>query len=208
MMDAISRGLVALAMALMPSLASAQSRSWTPELSLSAGLGHVFRWEDESFGDRVNAGGGVALAHRSRWAFEWHIDNTFGLEARQAPCGLVNVTCVGIAHDGPTKMTVTSLNIRRYFSEGRLQLHLTGGLGVMWSRSMHSVTQVRGSIATMSEFASNDRGFGPDLGAGLRMRIAPSWAVDAEVRWLDAPWLSRQNLAVTRLLAGAIYAIR
>jgi hypothetical protein len=32
--------------------------------------------------------------------------------------------------------------------------------------------------------------------------------LEAEVRRLDAPWLSRENLAVTRWLAGVIYAIR
>jgi opacity protein-like surface antigen len=100
------------------------------------------------------------------------------------------------------------MSVRRYIGDGRVQPYVTGGLGVMWSRSLHSVTQVRGSIATNTEFASSDRGFGPDLGAGLRLRLARSWSVEMEARWLDAPWLSRQNLAVTRLLAGATYAIR
>ena len=197
-----------LAMAAVPSTALAQSSAWTPEVSLSAGLGHVFRWEDQAFGDRFNAGGAVAIVHRSGWAFEWHADNTFGLDAPEAPCGLVNVRCVGTAHDGPTKATVMSLSVRRYFGDGRLQPYLTGGLGVMWSRSLHSITHVQGPIAIVSEFVSNDRGFGPDVGAGLRVRIARSWSVEAEVRWLDAPWLSRENLAVTRMLVGATYVVR
>jgi opacity protein-like surface antigen len=200
--------LTVLVLAAVPEAAGAQSHSWTPEITLSAGLGHVFRWDDQTFGDRVNAGGAVAIAHRSGWAFEWHADRTFGLEPRQAPCGLVNVTCVGSAHEGPTNMTVMSLNARRYFGGGRVQPFLTGGLGVMWSRSLHSVTRVQGSIATISEFATSDRGFGPDLGGGLRIRIARSWSAEAAVRWLDAPWLSRQNLAVTRLSAGVTYAMR
>ena len=208
MMRVITRGLTVLALTAMPSAAAAQSGSWTPEISLSAGLGHVFRWDDETFGDRIAAGVGVAMVHTSDWAFEWHVDRTFGLEPKQAPCGLVNVTCIGIAHYGPTEMAVMSMSVRRYFGAGRVQPYLTGGLGVMWSRSLHSVTQVRGSIATNTEFASSDRGFGPDLGAGMRLRLARSWSVETEVRWLDAPWLSRQNLAVTRLLAGATYAIR
>jgi hypothetical protein len=54
----------------------------------------------------------------------------------------------------------------------------------------------------------NSAGFGPDLGAGVRLRVARSWSMETEVRWLDAPWLSRQNLAVTRLLAGVTYARR
>ena len=208
MMRGITGSLAVLAIAAIPSAASAQSGSWTPEISLSAGLGHVFRWEDQTYGDRITAGVGVAIDHASRWGFEWHADRTVGLEPKQAPCGLVNVTCIGIAHDGPTEMTVMSMSVRRDFGDGRVQPYLTGGLGVMWSRSLHSITQVRGSVATTAEFASSDRGFGPDLGAGLRFRLARSWSVETEVRWLDAPWLSRQNLAVTRLLTGVTYAIR
>jgi opacity protein-like surface antigen len=200
--------LTLLALAAVPAGAGAQSRSWTPEITLSAGLGHVFRWDDQTYGDRINAGGAVAIAHRSGWAFEWHADRTFGLEPRQTPCAFVNITCFGIPHEGPTKLTVMSLNVRRYFGDGRLQPYLSAGLGVMWSRSLHSQTQVRGPVAAIIDFASEDHGFGPDLGGGLRIRIARSWSAEAEVRWLDAPWLSRENLAVTRLLAGATYAIR
>jgi opacity protein-like surface antigen len=208
MMRTLLPVLTMLSVVAVPAVAGAQSHSWTPEVSVGAGLGHVFRWEDQTFGDRLNAGGGVAIALRSGWAFEWHADHTFGLEPRQAPCGLVNVTCVGSAHEGPTQMTVTSFNVRRYFGDGRVRPFLTGGLGVMWSRSSHSITRVQGSIATISEFATGDSGFGPDLGGGIRVRIARSWSAEAAVRWLDAPWLSRQNLAVTRLLVGASYAMR
>jgi opacity protein-like surface antigen len=197
--------IAVFALAAAPALAQA---SWTAEVSVAAGLGHVFRWEDQCFGDHVNAGGGVAIAHRSGWAIEWHADRTFGLEPRTVPCGVLNVTCVGIAHEGPTQMAVTSFGVRRYFGDTRFRPYLSGGLGVMWSRSMHSLTVVRGGVATMTEFESGDSGFGPDLGAGLRLQIAPSWSLDAEVRWLDAPWRSRQNLAVTRLLVVATYAVR
>ena len=42
-----------------------QDRRWTPEVSASVGLGHVFRFDDETFGDRLNAGVAVAIAHRA-----------------------------------------------------------------------------------------------------------------------------------------------
>jgi len=196
-----------LAAVATPASAAGQSRAWTPEISIATGLGHVFRWEDQTYGDRLNAGAGVAMKHQSGWAFEWHADRTFGLEPRLAPCGTVNATCVGTAHEGPDKMAVMSFNVRRDFGGGRVHPFLTGGLGVMWSRSLHSITHVRGPVATVSEFASKDRGFGPDLGAGLRLRVAPSWSVEADVRWLEGAWLSRQNLAVTRLRAGVTYAM-
>jgi hypothetical protein len=200
------RLVAVLAIAALPSVAEAQSPAWTPEVSVSVGLGHVFRWEDQTYGDRFNAGGGAAVAHASGWAIEWHADRTFGLDPNPAPCGHVNVTCVGSARYGPTSMAVMSINVRYQFDGRRIRPYLVGGLGAMWSRSLHSTTWVRGSVATITESASSDRGFGPDLGAGLRIPIAPSWSMHTEVRWLEAPWLSRQNLAVTRLLAGATYA--
>jgi opacity protein-like surface antigen len=202
------RLLAAVFIVAVPSITAAQSRAWTPEISIAAGLGHVFRFSDQTFDDRFNAGGSVAVEHRSGWTIEWHADRTSGLSPGLAPCGLVNVACVGSAHEGPTKMVVTSFNVRRYFGDARVRPFLTGGLGVMWSRSLHSVTHVHGSIATISEFATSDRGFGPDLGAGLRVGLARSWSMETAVRWLDAPWLSRQNLAVTRVLVGASYARR
>jgi hypothetical protein len=194
--------------AVAPSLAAAQTASWTPELSVSAGLGHVFRWEDRSFGDRANVGGGVAISRPSGWALEIAGDRTSGLEPPLAACGIANVTCVGVGHDGPRSIAVASLTVHYRFRARRVQPHVFGGLGMMWSRSVHSVTHVRGPIATISESESRDRGFGPDLGAGLRLAIGRRLSISSEVRWLDAPWRSRQNLAITRLQLRVTYAIR
>ena len=198
----------AIGVILVPTIAHAQGRAWTPEISIGAGLGHVFRWEDRSYGDRTNAGAGVAIVHSSGWAFEVHADRTFGLDPSLAPCGVVNVTCVGVAHEGPTSMTVASINARYHFTKHRLQPYLIGGLGLLWSRSLHSLTQVQGAIAVITELHSRDSGFGPELGAGLRLPIGRGWSVNGELRWLDAPWLSRQNLAITRVVAHATYTVR
>jgi hypothetical protein len=86
-----------------------------------------------------------------------------------------------------------------------VQPYLVAGLGVLWSRSLHTVTQAQGRTATISEFETRDRGFGPDLGAGLRVALGRGFTVSPEVRWLDAPWLSRANLAVTRLMLRVDY---
>ena len=51
-----------------------------------------------------------------------------------------------------------------------------------------------------------DRGFGPDLGAGLRIVLSPHVAISPEIRWLDASLMSRENLAITRLGIGATYS--
>jgi len=191
----------------LPSFAWAQATGWSPEASVGAGRAHVFRWEDQTYGNPANVGGGFGIAHSSGWAIEVHGDRTFGLEPLPAPCGSVNVTCVGVARYGPTAISVASLNARYHFGGRRLELYLLGGLGILLSRSLHSITYVQGPIAVMTESQSSDHGFGPELGGGLRLPLARGWSLNGELRWLDAPWLSRQNLAATRVSAKLTYAV-
>jgi hypothetical protein len=104
-------------------------------------------------------------------------------------------------------VAVASATLQYRFRKTRVQPYLLAGLGVMWSRSLHSETRVTGpSAAVITEHESRDRGFGPELGAGVRLNLGRHFAASPEVRWLDAPWLSRQNLAVTRLGVRASYA--
>lgn len=205
-MTAVRRVLIAVVVLACPAAAGAQTADWSPEVSMAAGLGHVFRFSDQTFGDRANIGGGVAIVHASRIALALEVDRTLGLRPRQAPCGIVGVVCAGIGHDGPRSALVTSLTFHYRFGQGRIQPYVLGGLGVLWSSSLHSLTQVRGSQAIVTESESRDRGFGPDLGAGLRIALGGRASVAPEIRWLDAPWLSRENLAVTRILLRASYA--
>lgn len=193
-------GLIALA---APTAAIAQT--WMPEVSIAAGTGYVFRYSDEGFGNHWNAGGGAALVHRSGFAIEFEADRTFGLEGKPAPCGIVGVTCVGDVRYGPTSAAVTSVGIQYRLKGERVRPYFTAALGVLWTTSLSTITRVAGSVATTTEIASSDRGFGPDLGAGLRIALAKGLAISPEIRWLDAPWLSRQNLAVTRLTVRTSY---
>jgi opacity protein-like surface antigen len=202
-----TRFLAVVMVVALPSSVRAQARGWKPEVSLGAGIAHVFRWEDKTYGNPANVGGGFGIAHSSGWAIEVHGDRTFGLAPLQAPCGLVNVTCVGVAHYGPTVMSVASINARYQFNGRRLEPYLLGGLGILFSRSLHSMTHVSGPIAVMTETQSSDRGFGPELGAGVRLPVARGWSLNGELRWLDAPWLSRQNLATTRVNAHVTYTV-
>jgi hypothetical protein len=140
------------------------------------------------------------LAHHSGFVIEMAGDRTAGLAPPAVPCGLVNITCVGAGHDGPLSVTVASATLQYRFARRRVQPYLLAGLGVMWSRSLQSETRVTTpSLAVITEHESRDRGFGPELGAGVRLPLTRHLAVSPEVRWLDAPWLSAQNLAVTRL---------
>jgi opacity protein-like surface antigen len=199
-----TRSLVfAIAVLSAPTLTWAQgppSDGWAPEVSIGAGLGHVFRYEDQAFGDRLNIGGGAAIVYRDRFAIELEIDRTAGLTPRQVPCSVVGVTCVGSGRDGPLSAAVRSLNVQYRFKRGRrMQPFLVAGFGTLWTTSLHSITHAGGAVATISEFESRDRGFGPDLGAGLRIALTRRLAVSPEIRWLDAPWMGAANLAVTRL---------
>jgi hypothetical protein len=183
----------------------AQDDRWSPEISAGIGIGHVFRFDDETFGDPLSAGAAVSLAHRSGVVFELEIDRVFGLEPKPAPCGLVNRTCVGDGRYGPREAAVASLAIHYRFKGHRIQPFLFAGIGVLWTTSLHTTTYANTNPAVMVETESRDRGFGPDLGAGLRIRLSPHIAISPEVRWLDAPLLSRENLAITRLGVWTTY---
>lgn len=185
--------------------AAAGAQTWTPEVSIAAGTGYVFRYNDEGYGNHWNAGGGAALVHRSGFAIEFEADRTFGVDAKPVPCATVGVTCVGDGRDGPTSATVTSVGIQYRPKGERVRPYFTAALGVLWTTSLSSITRVTGSVATISESESSDHGFGPDLGAGVRIALTKNLAVSPEVRWLDAPWMSRQNLAVTRLTVRTSY---
>jgi hypothetical protein len=175
------------------------ARSWAVETSAAIGLGHVFRFEDRTYGNRVNAGGGVALVHVSGFALELAADRTLGLDPPATPCGLADRACIGSGHDGPTDAIVASLGVQYRFNRTRFQPYVTAGFGILWTRSLHSVTDARSNPAVISESPSSDRGFGPDLGAGLRVPLGRGISLNPELRWLDASIMSRENLAVTRL---------
>jgi opacity protein-like surface antigen len=177
-----------------------------PELSVGVGLGHVFRFEDQTFGDRLNLGVSVAMVHRSRFAFELEASKTRELSPIPAPCGIVGITCVGVGHDGPRSVMSMSANLQYRFRNRRLQPYVSAGLGVMRSRSLHSTTRVTGSQGMVTEEESRNTGFGPDLGAGVRIPISRSLSINPEIRWLEAAFMSRENLAVTRLTLRVAYS--
>jgi hypothetical protein len=197
--------LVTISVLSLPALGWGQDR-WTPEVSASVGLGHVFRFDDETFGDRLNAGAAVGIAHRSGLVLEFDAERVFGLDAKPAPCGLVNNTCTGAGRYGPRQATVASLAVHYRFKGTRVQPFLVAGVGMLRTASLHTTTYASTSPAVMVESESRDRGFGPDLGAGLRWMLSPHVVISPEIRWLEASWLSRENLAVTRLGIRTTYS--
>jgi opacity protein-like surface antigen len=204
-MTATRIALMTISTLCLPTLGWAQGQ-WTPEISASVGLGHVFRYNDETFGNGLNAGGAVAIAHRSGLVIELAADRMFGLEPKPAPCGLVNNTCVGGGHYGPRDATVGSLGVHYRFRGARFQPFLFAGVGVLWTESLHTITYTSTSPAVMVERESRDRGFGPDLGGGVRIVLSRHVAISPEIRWLDASLVSRENLAITRLGIRTTYS--
>jgi hypothetical protein len=198
------RVLVTISMFPIPAPGWGQERRWTPEVSASVGLGHVFRFDDETFGDPLNAGVAVAIAHRSGLAIELDAERVFGLDPKPAPCGLVNNTCIGSGRYGPRQATVASLAVHYRFKGTRVQPFLVAGVGMLRTVSLHTTTHASTSPAMMVE--SESRGFGPDLGVGLRLMLSPHVVISPEIRWLDASWLSRENLAITRLGIRTTYS--
>jgi hypothetical protein len=200
--------LITISTLSFPALGRAQDQRWTPEISTAVGLGHVFRFDDETLGDRLNVSGAVAIAHQSGLVIELEVNRVFGLEPKTAPCGLVDNTCIGARRYGPREATVSSLGIHYRFKGDRIQPFVFAGVGVLWTVSLHTVTFTNTNPAVTVESVSRDRGFGPDLGAGVRIALSPHLAISPEIRWLDASLMSRENLAITRLGIRTTYAWR
>ena len=174
-------------------------------------LGKCWPWSRlslrrETFGDRLNAGVAVAIAHRAGLVIELDAERVFGLDPKPAPCGLVNNTCRGSGRYGPRQATVASLAVHYRFKGTRVQPFLVAGIGMLRTASLHTTMHTSTSPAVMVESESRDRGFGPDLGAGLRLMLAPHVVISPEIRWLDASLLSRENLAITRLGIRTTYS--
>jgi len=111
---------------------------------------------------------------------EFEADRVFGLEPEPAPCGLVNNTCVGGGRYGPREATVASLGVHDRFRGDRIQPFLSAGVGVLWTATLHTTTYGGTRPAVMVESESRDHGFGPDLGAGLRIMLSPHVAISPE----------------------------
>lgn len=201
----LSRSLLLVAVNLFPVLAAAQSRpapGWTPEVSAGVGIGHVFRYADESFGDEPNISVAAALLRHNGIGLEVEANRTMGLTPRPAPCGVfvagAPATCEGEAREGVLDAASVSFNFRYQFMRYRLQPYFMAGVGILHTRVVTSVTTVRGETATLSEVEDSSTGLGPDVGAGLRIPIVGGLSINPEIRWLEAASLSRHNLAVTR----------
>jgi hypothetical protein len=186
------------------------SATWTREVSAGFGLGHVFRYEDQTFGDRPNISGAVAIVHRAGLGVELEINGTLGLSPSPAPCGIaidkLPAACVGRTHNGVRSAAIASVLARYQFTRRGVRPYVTAGLGALRSTSVWSSGAFEGNQVILTETELTDVGFGPDLGAGIRVDVNRNTSIRPEVRWLEASFGSRLNLAVTRLSIRAVYS--
>ena len=169
----------------------------------------MFRFDDQTFGDRPNLAVGVALWHRSRVGLALDVNRAFGLSPAAAACGVlidgVPAPCEGDAHDGVRAATVASLTALYRVGSGRVQPYVLAGIGVLRSRSVWSLSVVQGDRVVQTEQEQRDTGLGPDLGAGLRIAVTPRLSLSPEIRWLEGSARSALNLSVTRVSLRASY---
>lgn len=112
---------------------------------------------------------------------------------------------MGTAHDGVGSALVAAIGVRYQFGRGRIRPYLTAGLGMIGSRTVWSTATVAGGQVLLSERTQRDTGFGPDVGAGVRLDLSTRLSLRPEVRWLEASVASPLSLSVTRLSARLAY---
>lgn len=197
---------------LVPTPATAQVNStdtWRRGVGGGLAVGHVYRFEDTTFGNSPTVALSAGIRHRSGFGMNIEWSRTFGLTPAPAPCGIVidgvPAQCVGQGRDGVEAATVTSVGVRYEFTGLRFRPYLTAGLGILRSASVWSSATVDGKRVILSEQRLRDTGFGPDLGVGMRVAVSPHVAILPEISWLDASVRSRVNLGVTRVGARAAY---
>ena len=166
------------------------------------GWGHLFRVEDRTFGDRptLAVGVGVDLSRRVRVEFE--VNDTPGLTPEPVRCGAPpNVTCVGTGRDGFSRARIATGNVLYFFSNGRSQPYVTGGIGALWTKGVSSVTFGGRDVWRITEQEFHERGLVWHVGAGIRIAVTRRVSVRPEFRLYDSTIQSRVNL---NLLRGSV----
>ena len=182
-----------------------RTASFTPEVFGTMAWGHVFRFEDRTFGDRPNVGAGFGILHRSGFGAEFEMNTTLGLKPQVVPCAIAGVVCVGTGRDGVHAAAIFSGNVVYRFGVQRVQPFLSGGIGGLRSRTVTSVTIVQGGQAIVRERPESGVGVALSFGGGLRVPINRNLALRSELRIYDGSLRSPANLAVIRVSAGLGY---
>jgi opacity protein-like surface antigen len=180
---------------------------FTREVSVGVGLGHVFVYEGNTLGDKLNIGGSLAIVHKSGFGVEFEVNRTLGFSPELARCAIEGTTCFGPTHHGIRSPTIASANLQYRFKTRRVQPYVMAGIGVMREKVVQGTGPIGGpDMLGQTEAEVSDTGFGPDLGAGLRVPLFRAISINPEIRWLEASFFSRSNLAVTRVVVRTAYS--
>jgi hypothetical protein len=169
------------------------------ELSGNIGAGRVFRFDDQSFGTKIDVGGGAEFRIRPRLRVAVDVSRLSGLAPREVDCSsLIGVACTGSGLAGVQSTTVLSGALVYVFDAGAIQPYVLGGVNVLWSRSLSTATIVRDDVGTIVQHEDRDRGFGPTAGFGVRVPLGPRVVVRPDVRLSSGSVMGRENLNVLR----------
>ena len=101
----------------------------------------------------------------------------------------------------------STLGDRLNIGSRRVQPYVMAGIGFMREKVVQGTGPIGGpDMLHQTEAEVSDTGFGPDLGAGLRLSLSRAMSINPEIRWLDASLRSRSNLAVTRVAVRTAYS--
>jgi opacity protein-like surface antigen len=197
----------AMCAVLVPVAAAGQPMPPRIEVSASAAATRVFRVEDQSFGTAISPGASFEWRILRNLGLGVEVNRVTGLEPRLVNCGgPPGVTCVGVAREGVLSTTLMSTTGAWYFGvHPYVQPYVIGGVDIMWSRAVSSITFAREPVWTIDEFEQRDRGMGITAGAGLRFALGPHMVVRPEWRIYDGSLLGRANLSATRTSVAVGY---
>jgi opacity protein-like surface antigen len=192
------KALLAPALLVAVFAGAVQSQPLTREVFVSVAQGRLFRIGDNPLDSGPNVGAGVGLLHRSGLGVDIGLNRTFGLRAKPAACGVVNIPCEGSAREGTTAATIFSVDARYEFTRARVRPYVTGGVGALRSSGFSPTLYISEQRAVFSEQEWSDTGLAFNVGGGVRIRLGERLSIRPELRVYNGVALSRANLCMFR----------
>jgi opacity protein-like surface antigen len=190
--------------------------TWTSrphfEIVASVAVGHVFRFEDQGFGNHFNFGVGAEVPVWRKLRIGGEINKTFGFSPSSVKCGSILISpdqpypCVGAARQGVRSATAGSITASYFFGEGRIQPYLLGGISIIRASEYQATSIVHQDFVEFRENELRSTGIGPAFGAGLRASLNRHLSIRPEIRFSDGTAISSLNLSQWRISLGAAYA--
>jgi opacity protein-like surface antigen len=188
--------------------AAAQSGSGANDIreaSFSIGSGRLSHGDDP-LGSGLTLGGALTIPVMRRFAVRIDGHRSLGPNLNERSCASFPTSpCTGVGRYGVRGLTIWSATGVYYFSPGRAQPYVTGGLDVLDFTFVSDVTTFRGGQVTITDFEQQNTTMGITLGGGVRVAVGRRLSVTPEVRIYDGTILSGANLAQLRASIGVGY---